>query len=62
MVPPAAKGGSFEKPPPLESPTKLFIKKTRAFKKKVLLIPIIVRILAITPGIKVSLALLMVFL
>jgi len=26
MVPPAAKGGSFEKPPPLESPAKLFIK------------------------------------
>jgi hypothetical protein len=24
-MPPAAKGDSFEKPPPLESPTKLFI-------------------------------------
>ncbi len=26
-MPPAAKEGSFEKPPPLESPAKLFIKK-----------------------------------
>jgi hypothetical protein len=26
FLPPAAKGGSFEKPPPLESPVKLFIR------------------------------------
>jgi hypothetical protein len=35
MLPPAAKGGSFEKPPPLESPVKLFIRK----KQKIRMVP-----------------------
>jgi hypothetical protein len=34
FLPPAAKGDSFEKPPPLESPVKLFIKKQRREEKK----------------------------